>query len=88
MCDDTSTARMKKKKKVNRHAAWELNTESKKRKKGDGDKGFLMNSSKFSDPSPGRSRGRLECSHGNRASLSPFWGTGGVAGGDAGLHAV
>lgn len=30
--------------------------------------------------------GRLECSHGN--SVSPFRGTGGVAGGDAGLHAV
>lgn len=47
---------------------------------------------KRNDPSRGR-RGRLECSHGNRAncwlpSLSPFWGTGGVASGDAGLHAV
>lgn len=32
--------------------------------------------------------GRLECSYGNRVSLSPFWGAGGVASGDAGLHAV
>lgn len=39
------------------------------------------------DPSPER-RGRLECSHGNRGSLSPFRGAGGVAGGDAGLQAV
>lgn len=32
--------------------------------------------------------GRLQCSHGNRVSLSPFWGAGRVASGDAGLHAV
>lgn len=47
----------------------------------------VVTGTKCSDPSPGR-WGRLACSHGNSARLSPFRGTGGVAGGDAGLHAV
>lgn len=81
VCDDTVTTRHRLKR-ANGYA-WKPNAESKRRQR------FLHERqlSESLDPSPER-RGRLECSHGNRASLSPFWGAGGVASGNTGLHAV